>query len=186
MKNLILFQPRFYIRKGMITYLKRPIVVMVIGYIIGIIWGLYFDFSIVFLYIPIYTIITFKYKQKTKKFNFLSIKRYLRYIKLFLTKQVIFLIVISSIISNTILIFQEKRYKNLYPEESIMVEGIIVSNQEEREYKNRYKVNVLKVNTSDKYKCTQIYIEVKKEIDFQYGDKVILQGEFRKEVKKEI
>ena len=67
-----------------------------------------------------------------------------------------------------------------------MVEGIIVSNQEEREYKNRYKVNVLKVNTSDKYKCTQIYIEVKKEIDFQYGDKVILQGEFRKEVKKEI
>ena len=165
----------------MITNLKRPIVIMVIGYIIGIIWGLYFDFSIVLLYIPIYTIITFKYNnKKQKKFNFLSIKRYLRYIKLFLTKQVIFLIVISSIISNTILIFQEKRYKNLYPEESIMVEGIIVSNQEEREYKNRYKVKVLKVNTSDKYKCTQIYIEVKKEIDFQYGDKVILQGEFRK------
>ena len=165
----------------MITNLKRPIVIMVIGYIIGIIWGLYFDFSIVLLYIPIYTIITFKYNnKKQKKFNFLSIKRYIRYIKLFLTKQVIFLIVISSIISNTILIFQEKRYKNLYPEENIMVEGIIVSNQEEREYKNRYKVKVLKVNTSDKYKCTQIYIEVKKEIDFQYGDKVILQGEFRK------
>ena len=165
----------------MITNLKRPIVIMVIGYIIGIIWGLYFDFSIVLLYIPIYTIITFKYHNKTqKKFNFLSIKRYIRYIKLFLTKQVIFLIVISSITSNTILIFQEKRYKNLYPEESIMVEGIIVSNQEEREYKNRYKVKVLKVNTSDKYKFTQIYIEVKKEIDFQYGDKVILQGEFRK------
>ena len=165
----------------MITNLKRPIVIMVIGYIIGIIWGLYFDFSIVLLYIPIYTIITFKYNnKKQKKINFLSIKRYLRYIKLFLTKQVIFLIVISSIISNTILIFQEKKYKNLYPEESIMVEGIIVSNQEEREYKNRYKVKVLKVNTSDKYKCTQIYIEVKKEIDFQYGDKVILQGEFRK------
>ena len=86
----------------------------------------------------------------------------------------------ASIISNTILIFQENRYKNLYPEENINVEGIIVSNQEEREYKNRYKLKVLTVNDSDSYKSTQIYIEVKKDIKFQYGDKVVLQGEFSK------
>ena len=86
----------------------------------------------------------------------------------------------ASIISNTILIFQENRYKNLYPEENINVEGIIVSNQEEREYKNRYKLKVLTVNDSDTYKATQIYIEVKKDIKFQYGDKVLLQGEFLK------
>ena len=86
----------------------------------------------------------------------------------------------ASIISNTILIFQENRYKNLYPEENINVEGIIVSNQEEREYKNRYKLKVLAVNDSDTYKATQIYIEVKKDIKFQYGDKVLLQGEFLK------
>lgn len=86
----------------------------------------------------------------------------------------------ASIISNTILIFQENRYKNLYPEENINVEGIIVSNQEEREYKNRYKLKVLTVNDSDSYKSTQIYIEVKKDIKFQYGDKVVLQGEFLK------
>ena len=86
----------------------------------------------------------------------------------------------ASIISNTILIFQENRYKNLYPEENINVEGIIVSNQEEREYKNRYKLKVLTVNDSDTYKSTQIYIEVKKDIKFQYGDKVVLQGEFLK------
>ena len=86
----------------------------------------------------------------------------------------------ASIISNTILIFQENRYKNLYPEENINVEGIIVSNQEEREYKNRYKLKVLAVNDSDTYKATQIYIEVKKDIKLQYGDKVVLQGEFLK------
>ena len=182
-QNLILFQPGLYLGKGMITNLKRPIVVMVIGYIIGIIWGLYFNFSIVLLYIFITILYCLKIcfrSQKYKKFQILSIHRYLRYIKLIFTKQVIFFIIISSIISNTILIFQEKRYKNLYPEENIVVEGIIVSHQEEREYKNRYKVKVLTVNSSDKYQFTQIYIEVKKEIKFQYGDKVRLQGEFRK------
>ena len=118
--------------------------------------------------------------QRNTSFQFFSIHRYVRYIKLIFTKQVICFMAISSIISNTILIFQEKRYENLYPEENISVEGIVVSNQEEREYKNRYKLNVLTVNSSDKYQSTQMYIEVKKDISFQYGDKVMLQGEFRK------
>ena len=156
---------------------------VVIGYIIGIIWGLYFDFSIVLLYTLIVFLFCLRkcFKRKVyKKFQLLSIYRYFRYIKIIFTKQVIFLIVMASIISNTILIFQENRYKNLYPEENINVEGIIVSNQEEREYKNRYKLKVLTVNDSDSYKSTQIYIEVKKDIKFQYGDKVVLQGEFLK------
>ena len=118
--------------------------------------------------------------QRNTSFQFFSIHRYVRYIKLIFTKQVICFMAISSIISNTIFIFQEKRYENLYPEENISVEGIVVSNQEEREYKNRYKLNVLTVNSSDKYQSTQMYIEVKKDISFQYGDKVMLQGEFRK------
>ena len=121
----------------------------------------------------------FKSKKNTS-FQLFSIHRYVRYIKLILTKQVIFLIIISSIISNTILLFQENQYENLYPEENISVEGIIISNQEEREYKNRYKLKVLTVNSSEKYHSTQIYIEVKKDVEFEYGDKVILQGEFRK------
>ena len=198
LKDLILFQPGLYLGKGMIANLKRPIVVMVIGYMIGIIWGLYFDFSIVLLYILIailfyrknqrnsimsFLIILLKKCLKSKKntsFQLFSIHRYVRYIKLILTKQVIFLIIISSIISNTILLFQEKRYENLYPEENILVEGMIISNEEEREYKNRYKLKVLTVNSSEKYHSTQIYIEVKKDIEFEYGDKVRLQGEFRK------
>ena len=182
----------------MIANLKRPIVVIVIGYIIGIIWGLYFHFSIVLLYILI-AILFYRKNQRNSIMSFLinllkncfkskkntsfplfSIHRYVRYIKLIFTKQVIFLIAISSMVSNTILLFQEKRYENLYPEENIVVEGIIVSHQEEREYKNRYKVKVLTVNSSDRYQSTQIYIEVKKDVEFEYGDKVILQGEFRK------
>ena len=30
---------------------ERPILIAVIGYIIGILWGLYFNFSVAFLYI---------------------------------------------------------------------------------------------------------------------------------------
>ena len=202
------FQPSLYLGKGMITNLKRPIVIIIIGYIIGIIWGLYLNFSIVLFYILIaflcytkivhfickmlYSIPSYfqeidlrKKKQKDQRkrktpFPLFSIYRYLRYIKFVFTKQVIFLIAISSIISNTIVLFQEKQYENLYPEENITVEGIIISNQEEREYKNRYKLKVLEVNRSDTYKSTEIYIEVKKDILFEYGDKVRLQGEFRK------
>ena len=192
----------------MITNLKRPIVIIIIGYIIGIIWGLYLNFSIVLFYILIaflcytkivhfickmlYSIPSYfqeidlrKKKQKDQRkrktpFPLFSIRRYFRYIKFVFTKQVIFLITISSIISNTIVLFQEKQYENLYPEENITVEGIIISNQEKKEYKNRYKLKVLEVNRSDTYKLTEIYIEVKKDILFEYGDKVRLQGEFRK------
>ena len=202
------FQPSLYLGKGMITNLKRPIVIIIIGYIIGIIWGLYLNFSIVLFYILIaflcytkivhfickmlYSIPSYfqeidlrKKKQKDQRkrktpFPLFSIYRYLRYIKFVFTKQVIFLIAISSIISNTIVLFQEKQYENLYPEENITVEGIIISNQEKKEYKNRYKLKVLEVNRSDTYKLTEIYIEVKKDILFEYGDKVRLQGEFRK------
>ena len=170
--------------------IKRPIIVIAIGYSIGIIWGLYFNFSIVLLYILIaflYFVKEFWFmsrKDKTvnenKKFQLLSIKRYVRYTKIFFTKSSICLILFSSIISNTIFIFQENRYEQLYEEKAIKVEGIIISNKQEREYKNRYKVKVLAVDNSTKYYSTQIYIDVKKEVEFQYGDKVILQGEFQK------
>ena len=88
--------------------------------------------------------------------------------------------VISSIISNTILIFQENRYETLYKEENIKIEGIVISNQQEREYKNRYTLKVLKVNNSNTYKSTQIFIEVKKDIILQYGDRIICEGIFSK------
>ena len=163
--------------------IKRPIVVIAIGYSIGIIWGLYFHFSVVLFYILIaflYSVKKLLISKKRKKFQLFSIKRYVRYIKLFFTKPIICLILFSSIISNTIFIFQESRYNHLYEEKNIKVEGIIISNKQEREYKNRYKVKVLTVDNSTKYHATQIYIDVKKEVEFQYGDKVILQGEFQK------
>ena len=73
--------------------IKRPILVIVIGYIIGIIMGLYISKSIVPLYIFM-AIIYFIYeklnsfKKKNLKFKLLSFKRYFRYIKLVISKNV--------------------------------------------------------------------------------------------------
>lgn len=156
---------------------------IVIGYILGIIWGLYFKTSIVLLYILIAFFYGFMQLFNTKKhgkFKLISIHRYVRYIKLILTKQVIFLIVISSIISNTILKFQEIRYENLYSEGTINVEGIIISNKQEKDHKTRYKLKVLSVNNIKSFRNTRIYIDVKNENEFQYGDKLKLKGEFIK------
>ena len=65
---------------------NRPIVVATLGYIIGIIWGLYLKINIVFFYALILIFLTItnllrKQSHKTK-FKFISIRKILRYINL--------------------------------------------------------------------------------------------------------
>ncbi len=118
--------------------------------------------------------------KKKKGFTLLSFHRYFRYVKIIFDQKVIILFIISSVISNFVLMFQEYQYEYLYKEETIKVEGIVVSNKEEKEYKNRYIIKVLKVNDSEKYANTQIYINVKKDEDIKYGDRIISEGTFSK------
>lgn len=162
--------------------MKRPILVAVIGYIIGIIVGLYFKTSIVLFYIPIiatYLIYKFCKKQNVKKFKLLSIKRYLRYIKIYFNSKVIILLIISSIISNTIVIFQNKNYEEMYnnlsSQESLNLTGIIVSEKQEKQYYNKYKVK-----TKYNNKNLRFYITTKKDIELKYGDKISFLGIYTK------
>ena len=89
---------------------ERPILIAVIGYMIGILWGLYFNFSVALLYIfiaAIYFILkTFLSKNK---WNILSPRRYFRYIKIFFNRKSIYLIIIISIITNLIVNFQNEK-----------------------------------------------------------------------------
>lgn len=158
--------------------IKRPILVIVIGYIIGIIMGLYKNISIVPLYIFL-AIIYFIYKKinllknKKLKFKLLSFKRYFRYIKLVISKNVLVTIIISSIISNTITIIQNKRYENKYKDgDQILGKAIVISNVQEKEYSNMYKIKLLK--NGDKF-----YLKLnKKQSKLQYGEEIELKGEF--------
>ena len=166
--------------------MKRPIVVAVIGYILGIIWGLYFKFSIALFYAIFFLITVFIKKIRKrdlyqKKFNIYSLSRYFRYIKLVLNKKSIILIIIISIISNGIVILKDQKFNNLYNDiKSIKLVGIIEDLKSEGQYKNVYKIKVLEANNTLKYKDTYLYLNVDKKYDLKYGSKVLIDGEFIK------
>ncbi len=162
--------------------MKRPILIVTIGYIIGIIVGLYLNKSIVplcIILIGIYIIYKILYKRQSKRFKLFSIKRYLRYLKIYINKKVILLIIISAIFSNTITITQNQRYEKIYNnlenEENIELIGIVISNREEKQYYNKYKVQVRYDN-----KKLKIYINTNKDVQLNYGDKIKFFGTYIK------
>ena len=162
---------------------NRPIVVATLGYIIGIIWGLYFKMNIVLIYalILIITIVAnkIKYNKPKGKFKFISIQKILRYIKLILDLKSIIIIIIFSTISNFILIQLNSKYENLYSNiEAVTVTGKIVNNGTYKEYKTTYKLKVEKVNGKNQFKGTNLYIDVNKNVkqNLKYGDYISLQG----------
>lgn len=163
---------------------QRPILVAVIGYIIGILWGLYFQFSIVLYYIPItatYKIVKIIYKiYKKHTFQLLSFSRYKRYLKLIIDSKAIIILIIASIISNTIVLFQNKKYEQAFEEgENIQVIGIIISEKMEKQYDNLYQVKLLGS------KHFNLFIQVDKKFqELEYGDKVQLQGEYKKPIEQ--
>lgn len=184
------------------VHLRRPILIAMIGYIIGILVGLYLKISIVpfcFLVIAIYKIKQI-YKAKRdkieeendiksrknkkvkenktrKKLKLLSLKRYIRYIRIYINSKIIFLILISSIISNSIIIIQNKKYEQIYnsleKQEKINLVGVVVSNKEEKKFSNKYKIETKYNNTK-----IRLYIMVKKDIQLKYGDKIEFMGEY--------
>ena len=85
---------------------NRPIVAITIGYILGIIMGLYCKISIVFLYPFFLFIYLISNKLHKKQFKLVSIKRYSRYLKIIFTKNVCIIVLISAFISNSIIIYK--------------------------------------------------------------------------------
>lgn len=153
--------------------MNRPIFVVVIGYIIGILWGLYLKISIVPFYIfliSIYIIIQLPYSKK--KFRIFSIKRYFRYLKLIFRINIILIIIISSLTSNLVINYQENKYDSLYKDgQEIQLTAIVISNKQQKEYYNRYKIQILSKEI--------LYINVDKNKKLEYGDKIQIKGEFQ-------
>ena len=163
---------------------QRPILVAVIGYIIGILWGLYIRSSIAFCYILILLIYFFMQKfffvTQKHSFNIISIHRYSRYLKLIVDSKVIFILIIFSIIAEGVVYQQNKIYENTYQNgEALEIEGIIVSQRTERQYDDIYKVKLLHM------KQFNILIQVKKGMkELTYGDKIQVKGEYKKPSKQ--
>lgn len=164
---------------------QRPILIAVIGYIIGILVGLYLQKSIVPFYVLIavilylYKIFTRKFfTRKINEFKLISIKRYFRYIKLNFNSKVVLIIIISSIISNAIVIFQNNNYREIYSKleenETLKIEATVVSSKESKKYYDRYTIETL-------YKKQKIKLYLNtKNINLEYGDKVQITGKYIK------
>ena len=164
--------------------MKRPILVAIIGYIIGIIVGLYIHTSIVpFCVLIIATYLIYKKsannKRKNQKLKLFSIKRYFRYIKILINSKIILMIIITSIISNTLVLIQNQKYEKIYKElsntKNLTLTGIIISNKEEKQYYNRYRIETKVQNETYKF-----YIMTDKKIKLEYGDKIKISGEYKK------
>lgn len=189
--------------------MKRPILIVVIGYIIGIIWGQYLYISIVPLYIFITILYLLKlivFNQK-RKFKIFSFHRYFRYIQLFLNVPIILILCISSFIS-FIIVKNKKEERNKLQikyqhQKSIMLEGKIISKGEDRDYKIVYewKANLEETNIEDEKtkginlekrtiknnKKAKFYININKKSKFnkeieklKYGQTIWIKGNFIK------
>lgn len=172
---------------------NRPIVAATLGYIIGIIWGLYFNKSIVSCFILIIAILmmaglinyfsqkTFIKKEKKTKFKFFSLNRIFRYIKLILNIDTVIIIIIFFIISNLTIIILNDKYENLYSNvEEINAIAKVIDNASKKEYSTMYKIQVESINNKFKYKNTNLYLRVNNNsnINLQFGDKIQIQGNY--------
>ena len=170
--------------------MKRPILVAIIGYIIGILWGLYLKINIVPFYIiiiAVYFVLKFFYKNvlnHKKELKLISIKRYFRYVKLVVKPYVILIIIIFSIISNFIIRINENEYEKVYKMQGNIgkIICIVESNMEEKEYYNRYKVKVIECNAIENLRQKSFYIHIKKNCleNLKYGDMIQLDGKYQK------
>lgn len=144
-----------------------------ISYVIGIIWGLYVKITIVPLFIL--GIIVYKFLPHKIK----------RYIKVCIPINIIIICMISSLISNTIIMYKENTfinlYKNINQEDEIEVLAKIAGEAKEKEYYYTYDIEVQELNSKIKsVKGTHLLLKVKKEDKiYQYGDIILIKGKWQ-------
>ena len=153
--------------------IKRPILIITIGYLIGIIYGLYFKISIAFAF----SIICIIFYLLQKKKNIFRTNLVIRYLKLVLKFETVIFISLSAIISNTYFLYLNKQYNTFYknPPSIINAQAVIVGEKIEKEYSYTYIIKMKNGN----YKNKKFILSVKKdEAELEYGDLIKLEGEY--------
>lgn len=166
---------------------------IMIAYILGIIWGLYIKnivplFSIIIAIILIKKIINSKNIKQSKEIKnnkssnkLKKMKNLNKYIKTLIPNKKLILILITFTLSFTYICVLEKSFKTKYKniQGEIKVEGVIISNVKEKEYKDEYIIKVRNINSSKKYSNTHLKLSIKNNRNkLEYGDKIIFTGEF--------
>lgn len=149
--------------------MKRPLFIVAIGLIIGIIGGLYYKIGIVFFL----GIIILKILQKFSP-----------YLRVILSSKIIIILIVSSLISGMYVVYLENEYNTKYEDkyEEIQLIGTIISNKIEKQNVCEYTVKIKTFNKNKKYKNTKMILKVKKSqnISLEYGQIVKITGGFEK------
>lgn len=158
----------------------RLLVIANIGFIIGIIVGLYFSKSII-LFLSIFVIGLIIFLNLRLKLN-----KFRRYCKVYLTKKVIITFILFFILGLTLLLFKEGKFENFLQDmlclqnNNIKVYGIIISDKEEKEFNDVYKIKILSANNKN-YNNTYCILKLSKveNKSLNYGDLISFIGEFQ-------
>ena len=159
--------------------MKRTILIATMGFIIGIIWGLYFNIVpfLLILIIIYFNLYVFKFKKM----------KIIKIIKLFATRKVLILFSILFLIGNLYIRYLEKDYEQIYNSlGKIQCVGSVISEKEEKEYSYLYKIRLEKINNRKvENKAFYLSIKKKKSINIKYADQISFEGEYIKpEVKR--
>ena len=114
----------------------RPILIITLGFLTGIIWGLYFNIvPFVFLILIFLSLIV-------RILNIKSDNNGVRVLKIFIKNNTILIFLISALISSIYLGYCNKRYEMVYNKFSKKeIIGTVISNKKETEYKDTYKIS---------------------------------------------
>ena len=165
--------------------IKRPILICAIGFLIGIIYGLYFKKSIAFIIVTFLIVfyLALKVVERTcvcqyRFLHLLKAKNIRRYLKIIISKKIIILFCISAIISNAYLIYLGNKYENFYRNvpDKIKITAVVVSEKTEKEYTYTY---VVKVKYGE-YKNKKFILNLKKDEKnvLKYGDLINIEGKY--------
>lgn len=132
--------------------MKRPLIIITVGYITGILWGLYLKINIVpFCLILLGGVILIKKENK----------------------KILIIFIIIIFISNIQVKVLEEKHSSLYSDiEKETFTGIIVGGPKESEYKNSYVIKIENINEDEKYNNTKLNLYVDKEIKLNYGQRI--------------
>ena len=149
--------------------MKRPLFIVAIGLIIGILIGLYYKIGIALFFILItYFIIKRIYSNKA-----------IRYINVLFNRKVITLLCVVILIGLIYILMSNKKYKSYEQLDSnAKVTGIIIDNKIENKYTDQYVINVKSINGYKKNGKNKMILRVKKDCKtrIEYGDLVSFEA----------
>lgn len=155
--------------------MKRPILIALIGYIVGIIWELYLKTSIAPFIITLIIVFAIYCKGMVHCTPKNEDKRN--------NTKIILIVISSMIISSTLTSYLNRKYEIIYKkistEEQTYI-GTIISDAKKGEYKTSYTIKIESINGDIKYKDIKLIVNIpnKENIKLEYGNKIKFIGNY--------